>query len=71
MKEYLVILDIESNTIDRIEVNDILDEKLGRWGTSKTLRHLGYIEPVFAFIEGAKVRNLKVDEQLNLFEYED
>lgn len=71
MKEYLVILDSDTHSIDRIEVNDILDEKLGRWGVSKTLRHLGYYVPIFAFIEGAKVRNLKVDENLNLINYED
>lgn len=71
MKEYLVILDIDTHSIDRIEINDILDEKLGRWGVSKTLRHLGYHEPIFAFIEGAKIRNLKVDKELNLINYED
>lgn len=70
MKEYLVILDVETHSIDKIEVNDILDEKLGRWGVSKTLRHLGYHSPIFAFmVETAKVRELKVDSNLNLIEY--
>lgn len=73
MKEYLVILDTDTHCIDKIEINDILDEKLGRWGVSKTLRHLGYHSPIFAFMEIAKVRELKMDSNLNLIEnkYED